>query len=131
MTNTDFVRTITDSSRELSPVERLRVKMGTDAVSLDKMLDSVDEVVIDYDYYAVVSIHNERSQNKDYMRLMIVEKNGNMYYTGSNTFYVAMMEILDEISDAGTENFIIKAFRKPSKNYSGKFFITASVDFKR
>ena len=108
MANNEFVRTITDTSRELTPVERIRVKMGTDAVSLDKMLDSVDEVVIDIDYYAVVSIHNERAQNKDYMRVMIVEKNGNMYYTGSNTFYVALMEILHEIADAGTDNFVIK-----------------------
>ena len=131
MNNTDFVRTITDSSKELTPVERLRVKMGTDAVSLDRMLDSVDEVIIDIDYYAVVSIHNERAQNKDYMRVMLVEKNGNMYYTGSNTFYVALMEILNEIAGEGADNYVIKAFRKPSKNYSGKFFITASIDYKR
>ena len=57
----------------------------------------------------------------------MVDKAGNKFNTGSNSFITALEEIIDEMADAGEENIQIEVYRKPSKNYKGKDFITCSV----
>lgn len=116
---------IIESSKELSARERVAVKDTTNAVSLDEATKG-GPLVIDLDYFVNLAIHNEKSDSKDYNKYLLVDKAGTKYVTGSESFFSAMTEILDEMADSG-EVFQIEAYRMPSKNYKGKEFLTCSI----
>ena len=84
-------------------------------------------LILDYDFHAVLAVHNEKSDNKNYTKVVVVDKNGDKFVTGSDSFKRAMEDIVDEMADAGETNFQLKVYRKPSKNYKGKEFITCSI----
>lgn len=115
---------ISECSRELSAKERLQIKDTTDAIKLDKAT-SVEPVIIDVDMYAIVSVHNEKSENPDYNSYIIVDKNGTRYSTASPSFWNAFMNIWDELG--GEEGWMLKVYKMPSRNREGKDFITCSV----
>lgn len=117
--------TIVECSKELTAKERLQIKDTTDAVKLDKATQ-VEPVEIDVDYYAELSIHNEKSEDKDYPTYVVVDKNGTKYVTGSQSFYSAFRNIYDEMKNEN-EAWAVKAYRLPSKNREGKDFITCSL----
>lgn len=116
---------IVNASKELSARDRVAVKDTTNAIALD---DATKEspLVIAIDYYVELAIHNEKSEDKDYKKYVVVDKSGNKFVTGSESFFTAMLEIMDEMSDSG-EDFEIQAYRMPSKNYKGKEFLTCSI----
>lgn len=116
---------ITDTSKELSARERVAVKDTTNAISLDEATKD-SPLVIDIDYYVSLDVHNEKSEDKDYKKYIVVDKAGNKYVTGSESFFTSMVEILDEMADSG-EEFQIEVYRMPSKNYKGKEFLTCSI----
>lgn len=116
---------ITDTSKELSARERVAVKDTTNAISLDEATKD-SPLVIDIDYYVSLDVHNEKSEDKDYKKYIVVDKAGNKYVTGSESFFTSMVEILDEMADSG-EEFQIEVYRIPSKNYKGKEFLTCSI----
>lgn len=116
---------IVNASKELSARDRVAVKDTTNAISLDEATKG-SPLVIGIDYYVELAIHNEKSEDKDYKKYIVVDKAGNKYVTGSESFFTAMLEIMDEMADAG-ENFEIQAYRMPSKNYKGKEFLTCSI----
>ena len=118
---------ITYSSKELSTKERVMLKDTSACASIDE-LTTESPIEIDYDFHVIVEIHNERSDNKDYRKVVIVDKSGNRFVTGSDSFITALSDIADEMADAGeSENIQIKVYRKESKNYKGKSFITCSL----
>ena len=120
--------TIRESSKELTPKERIKIKDLSNSQNLDALTQSEDSVIIDYDYHVILDIHNEKSKDRpDYQNVVVVDKAGNKFNTGSNSFITALEEIIDEMADAGEENIQIEVYRKPSKNYKGKDFITCSV----
>ena len=116
---------IVNASKELSARDRVAVKDTTNAIGLD---DATKEtpLVIAIDYYVELAIHNEKSEDKDYKKYVVVDKSGNKFVTGSESFFTAMLEIMDEMSDSG-EDFEIQVYRMPSKNYKGKEFLTCSI----
>lgn len=108
----------------LSARERIMLKDTSDCVSLDSVTTD-GEVTIKPEFYAVLDVHNEYAKDdKDYTQYVIVDADGTKYITGSDSFYSAFIDIADEMGD---EAFEIKVYRKPSKNYSGKDFITCSI----
>lgn len=117
--------TIVETSKELTARERLMVKDTTNAGSLDE-LTQTSPLVIAVDSYAVLEVHNEHSDNTDYTKYLITDKNGNKYVTGSESFWTSFKEIYDEMKDTG-EEYEIEIYRMESKNYKGKSFITCSV----
>ena len=117
---------IAEVSRELSAKERIKLKDTTDAIKLDEATQS-GEIIIEPSLYAVLEVHNEKSDNVDYENYVLVDKNGDKYVTGSVSFWSSFMEIASEMEDAG-EEYAIKAYRVPSKNYKGKEFLTCSVE---
>ena len=120
--------TIRESSKELTPKERIKIKDLSKSQNLDALTQSEDSVIIDYDYHVILDIHNEKSKDRpDYQNVVVVDKAGNKFNTGSNSFITALEEIIDEMADAGEESIQIEVYRKPSKNYKGKDFITCSV----
>ena len=118
---------ITFASKELTGKEKVMLKDLTNAVSLDDATDGNAPLVVDLDYYALIHIHNERSEkNKEYDVCVIVDKSGTKYRTGSKSFRTSLEEIVEDMADTG-EEWSLSVYRMPSKNYKGKSFITCSV----
>lgn len=122
----DYNAVIRACSKELSARERVLIKDTTNAISLDEATsDSDSSLVISPDFYAVLDVHNEKSDNKDYTKYILVDKNGNKFVTGSDSFWNSFMEIMAEMEGEG--DFEIQVYRRESKNYKGKSFITCSI----
>ena len=121
-----YVTNIVETSKELSARERLRMKDFTNAQQLDNVINAENETfVIAPAAYAIIEVHNEKSKDKkDYRKIVIVDTADNKYVTGSESFIRNFKEIYDEMDG---EPFEIEVYKKPSKNYSGKDFITCSV----
>ena len=122
---TDYSVQVKEVSKELTHKERVQITDLTDCVKLDKATQE-GAVLIDLDFYAVLEIHNEKSDDKDYVNYVIVDKNGTRYSTGSKSFFNNLVDICEEMEDS-EEEWQIKAYRKPSKNREGKDFITCSI----
>ena len=116
---------IVNASKELSARDRVAVKDTTNAIALDDATKDTP-LVIAIDYYVELAVHNEKSEDKDYKKYVVVDKSGNKFVTGSESFFTAMLEIMDEMADSG-EDFEIQVYRMPSKNYKGKEFLTCSI----
>lgn len=117
--------TIDFVSKELTPKERVMIKGTGNADSLDKLTND-GSLVINVDWFAVLSIHNEKSDNKDYKKYVFVDKDGQKYITGSESLYESFYDIFSELEGTG-EEITIDVYKSPSKNYSGKSFITCSL----
>ena len=115
------------ASKELSAKEKIMLKDMSDAIKLD---DEVKEqaLIIKPDFYAIINVHNEKSDTKDYTKIVLVDKtSGKKYTTGSMPFITTFEDIVDEMADAGEEDYELKVYAKESKNYKGKYFITCSI----
>lgn len=117
------------ASKELSVKEKLAVKDFTAAVSIDSALDNDGSLIIAPAMYAILDVHNERSKKeKDYRKFVVVDRAGTKYTTGSESFFSSFKEIFDIMQDeAPDEEYSIECFRKPSKNYAGKTFLTCTI----
>lgn len=125
---TNYTTSITESSKELSTREKIKLKDLTSAIAIDKVVEPEKPLVIAPDFYAYLSIHNEKlpENEQDYTIMVIVEKSGTKYYTGSDSAISSFVGIFDEMIDTA-EPFEIEFYKKESKNYSGKHFITCSL----
>lgn len=124
---TDYSVKVKEVSKELTHKERVQITDLTDCVKLDTATQE-GPVLIDLDYYAVLEIHNEKSEDKDYENYVVADKNGTRYSTGSKSFFNNLVDIYEEMEDSeDDEVWQIKAYRKPSKNRQGKDFITCSI----
>ena len=116
---------IAETSKELTAKERIKIKDTTDGVKLDEATQA-GAIIITPVMYAVLNVHNEKSDNVDYNNYIIVDKDGTKYVTGSASFWSSFMNIYEEMSGE-QEEWGIKVYRAPSKNYKGKDFITCSI----
>ena len=122
----DYQVIIRESSKELTPRERIMMKDFTNATQLDEAC-AEGAFVITPDSYAILDVHNERSkEDKDYTKYIVLDKAGNKFITGSNSFFKSLMEIWEEMAGTG-EEFSIEVYRVPSKNYKGKSFLSCSI----
>ena len=116
---------IKETSRELTAKQRIALKDTSDAIKLDTACDE-NAVIIDPVDYAVLAIHNEKSDNVDYENYVIIDKNGDKYVTGSASFWSSFMDIYSEMQGED-EDWSIKSYKLDSKNYKGKKFLTCSI----
>lgn len=116
---------IKETSKQLSAKERIAIKDTSNALKLDIECEE-DGVIITPVAYAILSIHNEKSDNKDYENYVITDKDGTKYVTGSESFWNAFISIWDEMQEE-EEEWGIKAYKLDSKNYKGKKFLTCSI----
>lgn len=125
----DYEVTITESSKDLTTREKIKLKDLSICKQLDQLTAEDDVVIIDVDYYVEFAVHNEKARDKDYTKIVIVDKDGTRYITGSDTFRRSLTDIADDLAEAGElDDFKIRVYRKPSKNYAGKDFLTCSLD---
>ena len=130
-TESNYSATISESSRELTAKERVMFKDLGNATKLNDLADgamaSGEKAIIDnVKDYAILSIHNEASEDVDYNNYLIVDAEGNKYYTGSTPFWNSFKAIWDEMHDSG-EKWGIQLNLIPSKNYAGKTVLTCSL----
>ena len=121
-----YSASIKESSRELTAKERIMLKDTTSAVKLDQATQ-VEDIHISVDSYAILNIHNDKATPTDYENYIILDKNGTKYVTGSQSFWNAFMDIFSEMENE-SEEWSIRIYRHPSKNYSGKDFITCAIE---
>lgn len=121
---------IIESSKELTAREKISAKDFSNAMALDtELIDANSTVVITPAAYLILGVHNEHSKNdKDYKKYLIIDTAGNKYVTGSESFFTAFLDIFTAMSeDAPGEEYSIEVYKKPSKNYQGKHFLTCSI----
>lgn len=120
---------ITESSKELTSRERIMLKDTNNALSIDEISQECkfndENFVIYVESYAILSIHNEYAENKEYEVLLLVDYDGKKYITGSKSFRDTFLGIADELDI--NEEFKIIVNRSESKNYKGKEFLTCSL----
>ena len=121
-----YSATIKEASRHLTAKERIMLKDTTSAVKLDQATQ-VEDIHISVDSYAILNIHNDKATPTDYENYIILDRNGTKYVTGSQSFWNAFMDIFTEMENE-SEEWSIRVYRHPSKNYSGKDFITCAIE---
>ena len=119
--------TIKESNKELSARERIKIKDTTNAIKLDGV-DPEEKLVFAPDYYAILEIENDKADTKDkkYNQFIVVDKSGTKYVTGSKSFWDSFINIYNEMKEE-TEPYEIEVYKMPTKNYTGKYFITCSI----
>ena len=126
-----YKASVKECSKELTVKEKIALKDTSNAIGLDLLTQEAnfngEKVIIEVDYYATINIHNEKSDNKDYINFIVVAKDGTKYVTGSQAFISAFEDIANELAEAGESDMTIEVYRKESKNYKGKDFITCSI----
>lgn len=123
----DYKVIVKEASKELSKVEKISIKDVSNCVKLDEAVNSSPngKIKIDVDYFAILEVHNEKAKDdKDYYNYIIVAKDGEKFVTGSKSFWNSFVDINDEMEG---EDFGIEVYSKPSKNYTGKYFLTCSI----
>lgn len=123
-----FNSKIIEASKELNAKERVMYKDTSDTISLDDLTNGEEgSAIIGVTDYVLLEVHNERAQgDKDYQTIVLIDSDGERYRTGSNSFIRQFLEIWEEMKDY-EEAWGIKVFRKPSRNYNGKEFLTCTV----
>ena len=126
----NYTATITESSREFSAKERVMFKdLGNAESMIDYARAAIEQgakATIDVADFALISIHNEATDDVDYTNYLLIDKNGNKYYTGSESFWNSFKNIYNEMKDSD-EEWGIELNLLPSKNYKGKEILTCSL----
>ena len=117
---------ISEVSKELTARERIMLKDTSNAVKLDEAANGDTPLVITPAAYAVLDIHNEKSDNVDYKNYIIMDASGTKYVTGSPSFWNSFIEIWEEMENE-PEEYSIEVYKMDSKNYKGKQFLTCSI----
>lgn len=116
---------IIDASKDLTPTETVMMKDTGDAIRLDSATQDEEFILIDVDFYVALQVHNEQSENKDYDVFILVDKSGNKFVTGSDSFWDSFMDIYNELHDV--PGWKLKVYRLPSKKRTDKYFLTCSI----
>lgn len=127
----NYSATIREASFEMSAKERVMFKDTQNAVSLMDLAQSAKEeggkaIIDSIKGYVILDIHNDKSDDVDYMNFVLVDSEGQKYVTGSESFVNAFMNIYAEMKDE-TESWGIQLNLIESKNYKGKYTLTCSL----
>jgi hypothetical protein len=116
---------IIEASKELSKKETVMLKDTSDCIKLDEALKD-GAITFKPSYYAVVEVHNEKSDNKDYQVYVVADEDGNKFVTSSDSFFSSFKDIYRDMVDSD-EEWLLKVYKLDSKNYTGRQFITCSI----
>lgn len=127
----NYSATILDSSRELTARERVMFKDTQNAISMNDFAEQAKveggkAIIDDVKDYVHITVHNDKSDDKDYDNYMIIDGKGDKYVTGSTAFWNSFMDIYNEMKNE-TEPWGIQLNLIPSKNYKGKNVLTCSL----
>lgn len=129
----NYESSITFSSRDLSPIEKIKLKDLTATVALDDELKSIPEHKLTFtpELVVVVSVHNPKAKsNTDYDTLVFTDsETGVRYRTSSTSFKLAVLDIMNDLiaADINPNTVPLVAYTRPSKNFTGKDFLTCAI----
>ena len=123
-----FSASIRYASKELTVQEKIKLKDTRDAIKLES-ISREGAVIVPIVGYVVLDIHNDKSDDKDYVQYLLIGADGQKYMTGSESFFNSFVDIWDELSDLPmpNEGWDIKVYQLPSKNYKDRNFVTCSL----
>ena len=124
-----YTTTIIESSMDLTPKERVKMKDTSNCLKLDEIVPaSGEEFIITPAGYVVLRVENPNNTkgNTQYDVFVVIDTEGTKYVTGSESFVDSFLDIFNELANE-TEPYEIAIYRRPSKNFSGKTFITCSA----
>lgn len=126
----NYSATITESSRELTAKEKVMYKDLANAVNINDFaqaeIEAGQKAIIKVVDYAVIAIHNEASEDVDYNNYLLIDNEGNKFYTGSTPFWNKFMDIYKEMKGSD-EDWAIEVTTIPSKKYAGKTALSCSL----
>ena len=76
----DYEVKVVESWKPLSAREKIALKNFNDAIQLDEA-SKEDNLIIKVQNYAVCEVHNEKSDNKDYKKIVVMAESGERYVT--------------------------------------------------
>ena len=117
---------IIDSTKELTGKEKIMVKDTSNAVKIDDVTNNGNSITISPKILVTLKVHNEKAQDKDYFKYIIIDENGDKYVTGSESFITSLNDIMTDMEEED-EKYSVVIYKMPSKNYQGKSFITCSI----
>ena len=124
-----YIVKILYSHRDMSVPETIKSKDFSNMVGLDEAVDS-EPIIIKPLNYVELLVHNDYSEDKEYAKY-VIQTEDEYYVTGSTSLNNAILQIISDYKDAGLNFFEegvgIKVYKLPSKNYSGKKFLTCSL----
>lgn len=116
---------IVDSSRDFTARERLKLKDTSDAV---KLADAEEGYMITPESWAKLEVHCDEAENTDFEIFCIMDTDGQVHYTSSDSFERAFRDIWNEMqADGSEEEWSVKLLRKKSKNFSSDFLVCSIV----
>lgn len=130
-TASNYSATIVEASRDLTAREKVMFKDTQNAISMNDFAEQAKSedgkaIITDVKDFVHISIHNDKSEDKDYDNYLIIDGAGDKYVTGSQAFWNSFMDIYNEMKDE-TEPWGIQLNLIPSKNYKGKNVLTCSL----
>lgn len=130
-TASNYSATILESSREFTSRERVMFKDTQNAISMYDFAEQAKAeggkaIIDDVKDFVHISVHNDKSDDKDYDNYLIIDGKGDKYVTGSQAFWNSFMDIYNEMKGE-TEPWGIQLNLIPSKNYKGKNVLTCSL----
>lgn len=121
---------ILEAHKEMSVPETIKSKDISNMTGLDEVVEADAIIIIKPLNYVELLVHNDYSDDKEYNKY-VIQTEDEYYVTGSQSFNNAMLQIISDYEDAGLNFFEegvgIKVYKLPSKNYSGKKFLTCSL----
>jgi hypothetical protein len=120
---------IVESSMELTHKQKVALKDISRAIKLDDACSAGNELQIKPTGYAILSVHNDKADNPDYEQYLIIDSSGEKYVTGSESFWRSFIDIWTEMTEdvEESEEWDLIIYKKDSKNYKGKQFLTCSI----
>lgn len=122
----EFKTTVKESSKSLSAKEKVKLKDVSSAIKLDEAVTPEEALTIDVVDYAIIGVHNEKSENPDYDNYIFIDDLGQTYVTGSDSLFRTFKDIWDDM-EGEEEDWSLKIYKQESKNFRGKYFLTCTI----
>lgn len=120
-----YKATIKESSKQLSARERIKYRDEANVISIDELMNMEEEIIITPDFYLVVQIETDEVKNHDgvldYEKIVVVDKSGKAYSSGSESLRESFVDIFEEMSGED-EEYQVQFIAIESKNYKDKSF---------
>lgn len=112
--------------KELTKKEMFSVSRFNRCEDVSSLISEQEVIVKDVQTVAIVEVHNEKSDNTDYKKMVVIGADGSRYLTGSETAIREMMDIM-EYMEGDNEPFDVQFVTRPSNNFKDRDFITVEL----
>ena len=112
--------------KTLSKKDQLQLKDLSDAIKLDQATQEKGTVIIEevVNMVSLKLVSDDPQNPQEYAKTVITDAEGNRFVTGSESFSRRAWDIAEDMDG---EPFGLKVYRRPSKNFAGREFLSCSV----